>query len=87
MPLEIHPEYQAPKRRMVVLPWIIWFLTFFAAIVIALQLSGCASDRYLTKEQDDKMRAMCEAHGCEVVPSPVWREVEKILQHLGMIPS
>lgn len=48
---------------------------------------GCASERYLTEEQDAKFRAMCERDGCQVIPQPAWDGIEIILKHLGLLPS
>lgn len=43
------------------------------ALLLCLALAGCATDRYLTKEQDAEFRASCEQTGCAIVPFPVLR--------------
>ena len=53
-----------------------------ATVVLFLIAPGCASDRYLTKEQDEEMRANCEPHSCVVVPAPVWAQIEAMLKRL-----
>lgn len=59
------------------------------AAVILASVVGCVqgctlqlddSERYLTKEQDARMRQLCEAHGCKVVPLPAWRNIEQQLR-------
>jgi len=51
-----------------------------AVLVAAILLAGCAETRYLTREQDEAMRASCEPQGCRVVPSPAWMQIERILR-------
>ena len=54
---------------------------------IVLILSGCASTRYLSEEEDAKMREICEDKangGCAVVPGNVWKSVEKLLGGIGI---
>jgi hypothetical protein len=53
-------------------------------IVLVLLVSGCASERYLTAEQDAEFRTNCEPNGCTVLPNPVWQRIEMILQSLGL---
>jgi hypothetical protein len=53
------------------------------AILVMAFLTGCAWDRYLTEEQDAAMRVNCEQHGCKVVPSPLWRQIEEVLRMLA----
>lgn len=50
-----------------------------ARLLLILLLSGCASDRYLTKDQDDEMRRSCEPEGCAIVPNPLWKQIEYLL--------
>ena len=52
-------------------------------ILLALILSGCATPhpaRFLTQEQDDEARRMCEATGCALVPLDV---LEQMLKAIG----
>lgn len=50
-----------------------------ARLLLLLLLSGCASTRYLTAEEDANMRKACEAQGCAIIPYPLWLQVEKML--------
>lgn len=67
-----------------VFPLPVWF------VIAALFLFGCpgcasTSERFLTEEQDAKMRSICAPAGCEVIPSPIWVEIEAILKRMGAI--
>lgn len=86
MPLEIHPERSGQERKpLLIIPALIWLGIVIATIVIALQLSGCAAERFMTQEQDDEMRANCSEHGCTVIPNPVWQQIEAILKRSGAL--
>jgi protein involved in sex pheromone biosynthesis len=52
-----------------------------SAVLLAaiLFLSGCASNRYLSEEQDAQMREACEATGCAVIPGDKWEQIKKLL--------
>lgn len=52
--------------------------------LIALLLAGCAANetRFLSKEQDDSMRKICEPAGCHVLPMPLWREIQQFLRQI-----
>lgn len=67
------------------LSWWLYLLSVVGIFAGVLALAGCAETRYLTKEQDDEMRANCEAHGCKVVPNPVWNQIEQLLRQLGLV--
>lgn len=55
-----------------------------AVIVILVLITGCATpERYLSLEEDAKMRTACE-QGCITLPGPVWMQIQQILQALGM---
>lgn len=83
--LEDPYEYGWQEKPRLIIPALIWLGIIIASIVLALMLTGCATEeRYLTAEQDAKMREICEPAGCEVVPSPVWQQIERILHGLGM---
>lgn len=89
------PLNQVPKMRMIV-PKLgtknrvnksgAW-LARVPALLIAAALTSCAAPRHLTAEQDADMQKNCEPAGCAVVPMPVWRQIEKILQSLGIKPE
>lgn len=50
-----------------------------ATIVLILSMAGCASTRYLSEDEDAKMKAMCEAPGgCAVIPGDVWKQIQKL---------
>jgi len=67
---------ERPSREERMIGWAAW--ATIAALVIFM-LAGC-STRYLTAEQDAELREACEATGCKVVPSPIWRQIEEILR-------
>ena len=51
-------------------------------VVLILGISGCASTRYLTEEEDAKMREVCENKengGCAVIPGNVWEFLQKLI--------
>lgn len=59
--------------------WRIISLLAFAAILF-FSIWGCAETRYLSKEEDDELRTVCEpAGGCAVIPRPVWQKIEQLL--------
>ena len=57
-----------------------------ATIVLMLSMFGCASQRYLSDEEEASMAKICGPnHDCAVVPGEQWRIIEKILQqYLGL---
>jgi hypothetical protein len=61
------------------LAWFLWAVTLAAVLFLGFSLTGCAEQRFMTKEQDEEMRAACEV-GCEVIPSPLWQQILKLLQ-------
>lgn len=46
-------------------------------------LAGCATDRFLTQEQDDQMREQCQL-GCKVIPGPIWNQIIQRLRGQGV---
>lgn len=50
-----------------------------ARLLLLLILSGCASDRYLSSEEDAAMRKACEEQGCVILPVPLWEQVKRML--------
>lgn len=64
--------------------WWIWALAPMVVVAVLLVV-GCAGDRYLTKEQDDEMRAVCEQEGgCAVLPGKQWEMIEQLLRRMGL---
>lgn len=51
----------------------------FAFIIILMP--GCASDRYLTAEEDAQLRQKC-AEDCAIVPMKLWRQIEQLIKSL-----
>jgi len=41
------------------------------ALILLAALSGCASQRFFTDEEDAKARENCEKEGCAIVPIPL----------------
>jgi hypothetical protein len=50
-----------------------------ARLLLCLLLAGCASERYLSAEEDADMRKACETHGCTIVPTPLWDQLKRAL--------
>lgn len=42
--------------------------------------TGCASQRFLTAEQDKELRDACEVKGCAIIPNDVLMEFLKMLE-------
>lgn len=53
---------------------------------LLLTATGCASERFLTEEQDARLREQC-VQGCLIVPAPLWREIEQLLRNLLQRPT
>ncbi len=52
-----------------------------ATLVLILSMAGCASERYLSEEEDSKMRSMCEDKangGCAVIPGNTWKAIQQL---------
>lgn len=49
-------------------------------VLIYGALAGCASDRFLTKEEDEGFRAWCPEKDCVVIQAPVWQKIEQMLR-------
>lgn len=66
------------------LGWMGWAVIVVLLLSIGIFLPGCASDRYLTEEQDAAMRDACQRHGgCTVLPRPVWEQIKDILRAIA----
>lgn len=48
------------------------------SLILLLLLTGCASERYFTAEEDAKAKEICQ-QGCTIVPNPL---MEQILNRL-----
>lgn len=58
---------------------VIW-LVVLGLLLLAV---GCASDRYLTVEEDNQMREVCgEARDCAVIHGEKWRFIEELLNQM-----
>ena len=54
-------------------------------LLILLFLVACSSNRYLTIEEDNKMREVCgETRDCTVLPGNEWRSIENFLKRFGI---
>jgi len=59
------------------------------ALVVMMMVAiaaGCAQTpaRYLSDEEDAKLRSQCEpAGGCAMVPIPLWQKIEQLLRSLA----
>ena len=58
----------------------------FGTVVLILGISipilgGCASERYLSEQEDAQMRKMCEDKangGCAVIPGNTWKAIQQL---------
>ena len=59
-------------------------MKYILAFLIIL-MPGCASDRYLTAEEDAELRQKCEPHPghCVAVPMPIWLKIEQLLRAMS----
>ena len=59
-------------------------MRYVLAFVIVL-MPACASDRYLTAEEDADLRAKCEPHPwhCVAIPYPLWKKIEQLLRSMA----
>jgi hypothetical protein len=77
--------YEPESKPKLIFPVSLWAGGLLALILgLAALTTGCAAERYLTDEQDAKMREICSTAGCEVVPTPLWQQIEIILRRIGM---
>lgn len=53
------------------------------ALILCLALSGCATERYMTLEQDAEFKANCEQAGCVVVPVPIMMQLLERLKGIA----
>lgn len=76
------PPLRSPDDRAgrVILRAIILWVLLFIAIVVGFLIPGCATERFLTEEQDAAMRSQCLPAGCRVVPLPAWRQIEQFIR-------
>ena len=60
-----------------------WFPILVLFVLLVAILSGCASTRYLSDEEEAQMAKTCGPnHDCAVIPGEQWRIIEKILQKM-----
>jgi hypothetical protein len=65
-----------------VFPLPLWFVL---VVTLLFGCTGCASERFLTEEQDTEMKASCEEHGCTVIPNPIWFQMlEKLKRSVAI---
>ena len=55
----------------------------YLLIGLIILMPGCASERYLTAEQDAELRAQCAATDCAIVPMPLWRQIERLIRSMA----
>lgn len=53
--------------------------SLIAGAFLCLLLTGCASERYLTAQEDADLRKACEERGCVIIPSDLWGQVKRLL--------
>ena len=60
-------------------------MTRFASSLLLLLLTGCATDRYLTKEEDAALKQACApANDCVILRAEQWRLIQEfIAAHRG----
>lgn len=78
-PAQLKAERAALRERVLEGFAIIGAVLVLVALV--LTVSGCASERFLTEEQDAAMREQCK-EGCRVVPTPVWNQIKEFFEQL-----
>lgn len=49
-------------------------------LAVILGLTGCATQRFLSAEEDQQMRESCEAQGCTVLPNGVLEQLLNMLE-------
>ena len=59
----------------------------YALLALALLLGGCAAtpERYLSQEEDARMRELCAAEGCVVIPDSVFQEMVRRMRQMGVV--
>lgn len=78
-PAQLKAERAALRERVLEGFAIIGVVLVLVALV--LTASGCASERFLSEEQDAAMREHC-AQGCRVVPLPIWNQIKEFFEQL-----
>jgi hypothetical protein len=54
-------------------------MRYILAFLIIL-MPACASDRWLTAEEDAAFRAQCENKDCKIVPGVLWEQIKAVLE-------
>ena len=60
----------------------------YALLALALLLGGraaAAPERYLSQEEDARMREVCAAEGCVVIPDSVFQEMVRRMRQMGVV--
>jgi hypothetical protein len=57
-------------------------MRYILAFMIIL-MPACASDRYLTADEDAELRAKCEPATCAVIPMPLWIQIEQFIRSMS----
>jgi hypothetical protein len=64
-------------------PYAMRVLVVLVCAGLLLLAFGCASNRYLTAEEDATLRARCEpSGGCVAIPLPIWQQIEELLKSM-----
>lgn len=61
------------------------FCLLLISAALLAGISGCASTRYLSEQEDAEMREKCEATGCVAIPVPLYRQILEYIQRSQMI--
>lgn len=73
---------KAERDRLRPLVLVIYILCL---VVAGIVLTSCATECFLTVEQDEAMRKLCSPAGCRVMPSPMWREIQQYFRNLDPV--
>lgn len=69
-------------------PWLyaMRLIGLFLVLLLVVTLLGCAQTRYLTAEEDAKMREVCggENRDCAVLSGDEWRALQHFLKKFGI---
>lgn len=68
-------------------PWLyaLRLVGWFLILLLVVALLGCAPTRYLTAEEDAKMREVCgESKDCMVLPGEDWRALQQFMKRFGI---
>ena len=57
-------------------------MRYVLAFLIIL-MPGCATERYLTAQEDAELRAKCEPANCAIVPLKLLKQIEQLIRSMG----